>query len=196
LVVIYFGERADDDELLAKVDLADQVTAQNVVCVRAKKPAETKAPAEALLATPRLESTDLWAAYGVTEADTFIVTDMYGNPFYTGKETALEAKIKEVSSHFRGVRKQLRKKVEAAQTAKDKGDIAAAVEALKEGLKLGLTGYSEAESAAKLYKEMLEAGRKQLKEAGSDAAKLDALAKTFAGTDLESDIKAARKAVN
>lgn len=146
--------------------------------------------------TSRLEAADLWAAYGVKEAETFVVADKYGNPFHTAKEPVLNEKLGEVASHFRAVRKQLRKEVDAAQAAKDKGDVAAAIESLKKGFKLGLTGYSEAESAAKLYNEIVEDGRKQVKAAGKDSAKLDELARKYAGTEVEKDVTAARKASN
>jgi hypothetical protein len=194
LVCIYFGDQADDSELLGKVDLNDQVTALNVVAIRATKPQEQAAPPASLIPVDRLRSKDLWAAYGVTESDTFVITDRHGNPYYTGKETALNEKVTEVASHFRSLRKTLRKQVEAAETAREAGKTADAVSAIKEGLKLGLTGYDEADTAIKLYNELIESGRKQLKEAGDDAAKLDALAAAFAGTDLEKEIKAARKA--
>lgn len=146
--------------------------------------------------TNRLEAADLWAAYGIKEADTFVVADKYGNPFHTAKEPVLNEKLGEVASHFRGVRKQLRKEVDAARAAKEKGDVAGALAALKNGFKLGLTGYAEAENAAKLYSEILEQGRKEVKDAGKDGARLDELAKKYAGTEVEKDVAAARKASN
>lgn len=196
MIILYFGEKKDDDEFFAKSDFNEQVTAKNVICLRVAKPADTKAPEAAIVPKARLDAADLWAAYGVKEADTFVVADKYGNPFYTAKEPLLNEKLGEVASHFRTLRKQLRKEVEAAQAAKDKGEVTAALAALKSGFKLGLTGYSEAESATKLYGELMDAGRKSLKDAGKDAAKLDALAKQYAGTDLEAEIAAARKVAN
>jgi hypothetical protein len=166
------------------------------VCIRVAQPAEVKAPAALLVPTPRLESADLWAAYGVTKADTFVLADRYGNPFVTTTEPLLNEKLAELSSHFRTQRKTLKKHIETAQAARDKGDMAATLAALKDGFKLGLTGYTEAKEASKLYDECIKTGREQLAAAGKDAKALEALAKTFEGTELASEIEAARKSTN
>jgi hypothetical protein len=189
--VLYFGDREDDDELLAKLDINDEVTAGNAVCFRVKKPAEAEPAAESILPPDRLGAADLWAVYGITEADTFVVADRYGNPYHTGKETALLTKLGEVNKHFRSVRKELKKFVKDARDARDKKDIAKALESLKQGFELGLNGYVEATDARKLYDEIIKSGRDSLKDA--DAKALEGLARTFKGTDLEAEIEKARK---
>lgn len=150
-----------------------------------------KAPAASILPAPRLEAADLWAAYGVTEEDTFIVADKFGNPFFTGKDACLSEKLREVAGHFRAQRKALRKQVAVAQKAYDDGDTAKAVKTLKEGLALGLTGYEEAVSAAELYSKLIEKGREQLKAADKDLKQLKALKKAYEGTDLAGEIDSA-----
>lgn len=191
---MYFGDRKDDDEFFAKVDFTEQVTGKNVVCIRVPQAAEIKAPATAIMPAGRLAAADLWAAYGVSKADTFIIADRYGNPSFTGTEPVLNEKIGEVASNFRKQRKELRKKNDAAQKAADAGDTKAALAELKEGFKLGLTGYDEAETAAKLYGKLLESGRASLKAAAKDVKALEALATTYEGTDLAGEIDAALKA--
>lgn len=196
MIVLYFGDRKDDDTFFDKADFIPEVSASNVVCMRVTKPAETKAPAAAIVPAPRLESADLWAAYGITKADTFVLADRYGNPFVTTSEPLLNEKLNELSAHFRTARKSLKTHVEAAQAARDKGDVAGTFTALKEGFKLGLTGYKEAKDAATLYNDCIKTGREQLSAAGKDAKALEALAKTYEGTELASEIDAARKAPN
>jgi hypothetical protein len=193
LIVLYFGDRKDDDELLGKVDVNELVTGKTIICVRVPK----AQPAEPAKASPvpadRLAAKDLWAAYGVTATDTFVVADKFGNPYATTQETALKDKLTEVASHFRALRKQLRKHVDAAEAAREKSETRAAVEALLEGFKLGVTGYNEAEAAAAMYGELIQDGRSRVKAAGADVSKLESLAAQFKGTDLESEIDAALK---
>ena len=193
LVVLYFGDRKDDDtELLAKLDIADETAAGNVVCFRVPKPAEAQPAAQSILPPDRLAAADLWASYGIEEADTFVVADRYGNPYFTGKEAALLEKLNEVNKHFRGVRKELRKSLADAKQARDDGKVGEALTSLKEGFKHGLVGYSESDDAVKLYNELISNGREKLK--GADANALSEMAKTYAGTDLESEIETAIKA--
>jgi hypothetical protein len=182
--------------VFTKVDFQPEVSASNVVCIRVPQPAEIKSPAAVVVPTPRLEAADLWAAYGVTKADTFVVADRYGNPYFTGPELTLNEKLTEVAAHFKSARKTLAKEIEAAKVARDKGDVAAAFNALKEGFKLGLTGYKEANEAAKLYNELIETGRESLKAAGKDTKALETLAKQYEGTELATEIEAARKSTN
>lgn len=193
MVVLYFGDRKDDDtELLAKLDIADEATAGNVACFRVPKPADPQPAANSILPPDRLASADLWATYGIEEADTFVVADRYGNPYFTGKDTALLEKLGEVNKHFRGVRKELKKNVEAARQAGDDGKVGEALKSLKEGFAHKLTGYNEADDAEKLYNDLIKQGREKLK--GADVARLSELAKTYKGTDLEGEIDAAIKA--
>jgi len=195
LVVLYFGDRKDDDaELLAKLDIADETSAGNVVCFRVPKPAEAQPAAQSILPPDRLAAADLWASYGIEEADTFVVADRYGNPYFTGKETALLEKLNGVNKHFRGVRKELRKSLADAKQARDDGKVSDALTSLKENFKHGLVGYSESDDAVKLYNELISNGREKLK--GADANALKDLAKTYAGTDLEPEIESAIKATS
>lgn len=193
LIVLYFGDRKDDDEeLFSKLDIKDEITAGNVVPFRVNKPADAQPAKESILPPERLAAADLWAAYGIEEADTFVIADRYGNPYFKGKETELLAKLGEVNKHFRGIRKELKEKVEAAKDARDSGKIGEALTTLKEGFALKLTGYTEAKAAEKLYSELIKSGRDQLAKA--DAKALEELAKTYKGTELETEIDTAIKA--
>jgi hypothetical protein len=194
--VLYFGDRTNEDTFFDKVDFLAEVSASNVVCVRVPKPAELKAPEPPIVPPARLDATDLWAAYGVKDADTIVLADRYGNPFVTTTEPVLNEKLAELAAHFKDARKSLQKEIDAAKAARDTGDVGAAFTALKAGFKLGLTGYKEAKEAGKLYNEMIETGREKLKQAGKDAKVLEELAKQYEGTDLSGDIEAARKSTN
>lgn len=191
--MLYFGDRKDDDtELFGKLDIKDEVAAGNAVGFRVTKPAEAQPAKESILPPERLAAADLWAAYGVEEADTFVLSDRYGNPYFKGKETELLEKLGEVNKHFRSIRKELKKQVEAAKDARDDGNVAGALKALKEGFEHNLTGYREANDAEKLYNELIKSGRDKLAKA--DAKALEDLSKTYKGTELESEIDAALKA--
>ncbi len=188
MIALYFGDRKDDDELLAVVDLSELVTGKTVVCVRVPKPESIQAAPASVVPTDRLATKDLWSAYGIKQADTFVVADKFGNPYAVTTETALADKMKEVASHFRSLRKQLRRDTDTARAAHEKGQTREAIDALLAAFNHGLTGYDEAEPAAKLYQELMDAGRKQLKQAGDKATELESLAKLYAGTDLQADI--------
>jgi hypothetical protein len=186
LIVLYFGDRADTNDLLNEVDLADHVTARTVVCMRVQKPEEgSKTNADEYCGN------ELRKRYGIEAEDTFVIADRFGNAAFKTQERALAGKLRDVASHFRAVRKQLRHETDAARAALEEGNQRAAIEASLRGMALGLTGYDEAEDARKLHSELIEAGRKALKEAGKDAEKLNKLAALYAGTELEAEIKAA-----
>lgn len=191
LLVLYFGDRADTNDVLNEVDLANHVTAKTVVCVRVPKPQEAESP-EAPVTDDAIAAKALWERYGIEAEDTFVIADRYGNAAFKTQERALAGKLREVSSHFRGVRKQLRQETAAAKAALENGDKRAAIEASLRGKALGLTGYEEAMEAGKLHDELMQQGLKELKAAGKDAAKLDALVKLYAGTELEQEIAKAR----
>lgn len=192
LVVLYFGDRKDDDEFFTKLDINDEVKAGNVVCFRVPEPAEKSPATASVVPVDRLASEDLWTSYGIEKADTFVVTDRFGNPYHTGTDAALLAKLNEVNKHFRGVRKELKKSVETARKAREKGEIAAALKSLKEAFEHKLVGYNEAIDAEKLYGDLIKEGREKLK--GADAATLEKLAKVYSGTEIESEALEAMKA--
>lgn len=194
--MLYFGDRTNEDTFFDKVDFLAEVSASNVVCVRVPKPAELKAPEPPIVPSARLDAADLWAAYGVKDADTLILADRYGNPFVITTEPLLNEKLTELAAHFKDARKSLQKEIDAAKAARDTGEVAAAFTALKTGFKLGLTGYKEAKEASKLYTELIDAGREKLTAAGKDIKAIEALAKEYEGTDLSAEIEAARKSTN
>lgn len=165
--------------------------AELVSCVRLPKPEKATPFADSFVPASRLAATDLWSAYGVEKADTFIVTDKFGNEYLRTESCELAEHTKKVSSHIRAQRKQLKKHIAEAQAAFDKGDHDAAMTALRAGVALKLVGYDESEAAAKLATTVLEAGRKELEAVGTDAKKLEALSKRYAGTSLAADIDAA-----
>lgn len=194
LIILYFGDRADTNDLLNEVDVANHVTAKTVVCVRVAKPV-TDAEPEAPVSDKQADTKPLWDLYGVTDEDTFVVADRFGNAAFVTKERALAGKLREVSSHFRGVRKQLRQEVQAAKEALENGDRRTAIEAALRARAFKLTGYDEAAEAGKVYSQLIEQGRKELEAAKDDAEKLEALSKVYAGTEVEAEIKAKSQTV-
>ncbi len=165
--------------------------AELVSCVRLPKPEKATPFADSFVPANRLAAADLWSAYGVEKADTFIVTDKFGNEYLRTESCELAEHTKKVSSHIRAQRKQLKKFTNEAQAALDKGDRDAAMTALRAGFALKLVGYEESEAAAKLATTVLDAGRKEFEAAGTDAKKLEVLSKRYAGTSLAADIDAA-----
>lgn len=157
------------------------------------KPEEPQALAKSRVPASRLAAADLWSAYAVKEADVFVVCDKFGNEYRRTTKKELAELVKAVGKHFREQRVTLKEHVATATTAREAGKTADAIAALHKAFKLDLVGYEEAESAIKLYRDVLADGRKQLAAAGKDAGKLADLGKQFAGTDLEAEVNEAIK---
>lgn len=194
IVILYFGNREDDDEFFSGIDVAEMAKAGLVLCVRVREPEVKGDKPVAIVPTSRLAADDKWAAYGIEKADTFIVADRYGNEYKRTDKCELADATKEVGAHFRKVRKELRKNCADAETAIADGKTADALTALREALKTGVVGYDEANKAVELYNKLIEDGRKAMK--GADAAKLKQLAETYKDTDLATEIAEASKKVN
>lgn len=192
VIVLYFGDRDDADVWFNDVDVDGLVLAGAVACLRVNKPdGETEpAPTESRVPASRLDSGDLWRAYGVDEADTFVVADRYGNAMTVTRECALKDKVTDVSKHFRAKRKELRKLTREADKLAD-DDLPGAIAKLHEGFELGLVGYKEAEAAGELYTKLMDAARKEVTAAGEDLDALRELSETYAGSDIAKEIDAA-----
>lgn len=156
--------------------------------MRVPKPEEDTALAKSRVPAERLAAADLWSAYAVTETDTFIVCDKFGNEYRRTTKKELAELVKAVAKHFREVRATIKEQVEVATKARADGKTADAIAALHKAFKQDVVGYDEAQSAINLYGEILAEGRKQIAAAGKDTAKLETLAKTYAGSDLEAEI--------
>jgi hypothetical protein len=188
-VVLYFGNRLKTSEWLSQTDLGELAAAETVIGIRVPKPEEEpKALPRSRVPANRLAAADLWVAYGVTEPDLFIVCDKFGNEYRRTPKKELADLVKSVAKHFREQRAKVKEHLETATKARTDGKTADALAALHKALKLDIVGYDEAEGAIRLYREILEDGRKQLAAAGKDSDKLAALAKLYAGSDLEAEI--------
>lgn len=190
-----------DSDLLKAVDLAEASKAETVVCVRVPKPAEAAAApatAKTLLPQARLKAADLWAAYEVKEADTFVVADKFGNESRRAvgaKGTALAGYVKDVAKSFRTARAKMKTEVANAEKAAAEGNTDAALAALRKVFAQNLVGYEESEKAAAIYGDLLAKGREALKGA-KDVAALDALATQWAGTELETEVATAKASLS
>lgn len=187
-----------DGDLLKTVDLGEASKAETVVCVRVPKPAEAAAgpaPAKSLLPQANIRAADLWAAYGVTEADTFVVADKFGNEARRTKATALAALTKDVAKSFRVARNKMKAEVANAEKAAGEGNTDGALAALRKVFDQKLVGYEEVEKASAIYGDLLAKGREALKGA-KDVAALDALAGQWAGTELEAEVAAAKASLS
>ncbi len=191
--MLYFGNRLRTSDWLGETDLGELAKAEAVIGVRVTQPEETTAFTQTRVPQSRLAAADLWAAYGVKEADLFVVTDKFGNEYRRTTAKELAEVVKTTGKHFREVRLAVKELTETAAKARDDGKVAEAIATLHKVFKKDLVGYAEAEAASKLYAEILAAGRKQLAEAGTDRSKLADLNKAFAGTDVEAEIAQAIK---
>lgn len=187
-MVLYFGNRLRTSEWLGETDLGELAKAEAVIGIRVTQPEEPTAFTQTRVPQSRLTAADLWSAYGVKEADVFVVTDKFGNEYRRTTSKELAEVVKSTGKHFREVRLAIKELTEAAAKARDDGKVAEAITTLHKVFKKDLVGYTEAEAADKLYADILAAGRKQLAQAGTDTAKLTDLSKTFAGTDLEAEV--------
>ena len=195
-MVFYFGDRADDDTFLKNADVDGLVVAKSVVCFRIPVRPEVSADtdtgkATSVIPTSPLLSADLWKAYGVTQVESYVVTDRYGNKMATELTGELKQHINEISKHFRGIRKDIRKLTKAAQEAVDAKDTPTALKNLHEAFAFGIVGYKECEEAEALYATLMDAARAEVKKASADAGQLKTLAKVYTGSDAMKEIDAA-----
>lgn len=190
---MYFGKRLNDDEWFKQVDIAQMAAEDLVLCLRPVKTEGAKPTTADILPASKLKAADLWLAYGVEKEDTFIVADKYGNEFKRTDSKELAAAVNEVAGHFRTLRKAMKEELATAEKALDDGNLSDALTSLRATMKRGVVGYPESAKAETLYAKAVEAGRKDLEAAKSDSAKLTALAKTWAGTQLAAEIEKALK---
>lgn len=192
VLVLYFGEQADDSALLKGTDLSPLVQDGCVACVRVPRPAQPIAPVRAGLAPlARLQQTDLWQAYGVSKADTFVVVDRYGNEYRRGSSGKLAEAVRGVTKGLKALRARLKAETDTAQAALDAGDVDGALAATRKALKLDVVGYEEAEAALVVYGKLIEKGRAAVVAAGSDQVLLRALCEKWQGTEVQSAAEAA-----
>lgn len=194
MLVLYFGDQADDSALLRGTDLGPDVESAAVLCVRVPRPAAPAAAvaaAASLLPAPRLAQPDLWAAYGVKEADTFVVTDRYGNESRRTTGSKLASAVRGVTGGFKALRAKVKTDTEAALQALQAEDTDTALKAMRKACRHDLTGYEECVALADAYSKLLEKGRAAVKLAGRDRAALQALAGQWQGTEVQPEIEAA-----
>lgn len=193
IIVMYFGDKKNEDQFLKNADIDGLVVAQSVVCFRVLKTDSDNSAAESVIPVSPLQSNNLWKAYGVEEADTFVVADRYGNKVATEKTGALKDHVLGASKYFRGIRKDIRKLNEAAEAAVEGKDVKTAIAKLHEAFALDVVGYKECVESEELYRKLMGEASKQLETCDGDAEKLKAMAEVYAGSDVEKDINAAIK---
>ena len=196
IIVMYFGDKKNEDQFLKNADVDGLVVAESVVCFRVPKVATSdsvEVASESVIPVSPLLSKDLWKAYGVEEPDTFVVADRYGNKVATERTGALQEHVNGASKQFRAVRKDIRKLNEAAEAAVESKDLKTAIAKLHEAFALGVVGYKECVESAELYRKLMGEASRQIETCAGDVEKLKALAEVYAGSDVEKDINAAIK---
>lgn len=155
----------------------------------------SKAPAKSPIPASKLVTADFWAAYGVTQANTVVVTDWFGNEknrfgripsestlikTIEGVTAAVEADAKALASDL--------EKLEKFMAATD-GEGKAVKQALKI-FKRGLVGHEAIAKTQEHYGKLLESGKAKMAtlEAANDTAGLRGLKSAFKDTEIEGDV--------
>ena len=194
-LVLYFG--SSDDDLLSKIDFAEYVNNGLVTPVALPKPEadSNKEPVEnakrSRVPGSKLKSDDLWKAYGVNKAKTFVITDCYGNETGRTASTKITKYLVKVGKSTKKKRGRVEELTDEAQEAMDEDDTKSAIQKLHKAFEESLVGYAESEQAKKLYSKLMESGRAKLKNAKDDIESLEVLESTFSNSDLDSEIRKA-----
>lgn len=198
IVVFFPGEAADQNSDAYMSDPAVKALV-NDKAVFVKVPYTSdreKAPEGASpIPTCKLTSENPTRDYGVRAYPTFIVTDKFGNECFrieSKKPTAkdLEAFFEKVSSKMEDASKKLQKNLDAANkawTAKDRKNALASV---MRSFKEGLVGLEPVEPTVRLYNELLEDARGEIKRLAeaNDHKGLKALKAQLKGTEAEKEV--------
>lgn len=204
-MLLFEGESdADNKAFLGGADF-QKISKDWAVFVRfAHNANRDKAPGDAaVVPVSRLLSENPGRDYDVAAGKiTLIVADWHGNPYFTltKKPTPddLKATLKKVPAKIEETEKRLQKNLDAAKAAWEKKDRPGALKSLLKNFKEGVVGLAAQEATAKLYHEILDAARTDLKalQEKGDKAGLEKLAGELKGTDAEAEAAEALKGVN
>jgi hypothetical protein len=128
---------------------------------------------------------------------TVLVTDSWGNEYFRfptpPKHAELKGAVDKVSDKVESTNKKLQKTYDAAKAAWDKKDNATALKSILKNFKEGVVGVSAQEETIRLYHEVMDAVRVEVKglaeKGGADAEKqLKTMKSTYKGTAVAKDI--------
>lgn len=197
---IFFPGEKDSDTLISGKDYKD-LDGRLAQFVRVPYNADREAAptgVESLVPASKILSDNPSRDYGVKQYPTFIVADSYGNEItrITGKKPTakeLEGYFGQVAAKMESSSKKLQKNLDEAKKAWETKDASKAMAKIRANFKDGLVGLDAQNETIRLYHDVVEAGRAMIGEA--DAKKLKEMQATFKGTEIESSIKDALKAV-
>lgn len=205
MVLLFEGESdADNKAFLGGADF-EKISKDWAVFVRfAHNPNRDRAPGDtAVVPVSRLLSDNPARDYDVAAGKiTLVVADWHGNAYFTltKKPTAddLKATLKKVPAKMEDAEKRLQKNLDAAKTAWEKKDRATALKSLLKNFKEGFVGLAAQDGTTKLYHEILDAARADLKtlQDKGDKAGLEKLAQELKGTDAAKEADEALKGLN
>jgi hypothetical protein len=198
-IVIFFpGEAADQnaDGYMADPAVKALVDDKAIFVKVAFTSDREKAPnSDSPVPTCKLTGDNPSRDYGVKVYPTFVVADKFGNEYFrveSKKPTAkdLEGFFERVSSKMEDATKKLQKNLDAANkawTAKDRNN---ALKAVMRTFKEGIVGLDPVEPTVRLYNELLEDARGEIKRLAdaNDLKGLKALKGALKGTEAEKDV--------
>ena len=140
--------------------------------------------------------------YHVKTYPTMIIADSHGNEYFKGTTMPtvqqLERNFKAIADLMKKSNERLQKKLDGAKKAFEAKDTAKTLKALSENFATKVVGLEAQEASIKLYHQVIEGGRTELKDTvaggGKDVEKkLKELKKTYKDTELTKEIDAAIK---
>lgn len=198
-LVVYFPGEGDTDASWYGKELAEMAKKDAVFIRIPYNPDREKSVFdESVIPTSKLLSDNPSRDYKVTVGKaTVIVTDSWGNEYYRfptpPKHLELKGAVDKVADKVDSTNKKLQKTYDAAKAAWDKKDNVGALKQILKNFKEGVVGVSAQEETIRLYHEVMDAVRAEVKDlaakGGPEAEKqLKTMKGTYKGTAVSKDI--------
>lgn len=205
LLILFEGEDDDstDADYLSGKDIVELATNKAVfIRVPYTKDREESWDDGSMIPTSIILSKNPTRDYHVKVFPTMVIADCYGNEYYKGTKKPDAAQLKRffesIADQMKKSNEKLQKKLDEAKKSFEAKDTAKTLKALGENFATRIVGLEAQEASIKLYREVIEGGRKEVQDAiaagGKDLEKkLKELKKLYKDTELAKEIDAALK---
>lgn len=205
LLILFEGEDDDstDADYISGKDIVE-LAKNKAVFIRVKynKDREESWDDGSMVPTSIILSKNPTRDYHIKVFPTMVIADCYGNEYYKGTKkpdaAALKRYFESIADQMKKSNEKLQKKLDDAKKSFEAKDTAKTLKALSENFATKIVGLEAQEGSIKLYHQVIEGGRTQIKDTvaagGKDVEKkLKELKKTYKDTELAKEIDAAIK---
>jgi hypothetical protein len=204
-LLLYFPDQNDRDSVIIGEDIAN-ISRNSAIFVRFPYSADReKSPwaVETVVPTNKMLSDNPAREYNVPVGRaTVILCDWYGNQIATlptnVNARTLEGRLASVKTAVEQANRRLESQLSRARTAMEDGNRSSALVALMRNLRTGQVGYEAQEASIRLYNEIMDGVRAEMKRLvdDKDAAGLRKLQSEVRRTDVEGEIREALRNLN